>query len=254
MDIELIYNQIGRDSLYKTWHTLSSNMIIYVQKGEGSIVLQNAVYEIKPGALCFIACNSRHYTLPQEPDSYARHKVFFDDALLKAATQVLGCDEFTGGGVVYSAIPKEREAEIESIYLILHNDCTDAQKRVCILRLLAFIDEYANTGGTQKLGFTAKIVDYINSHIHEDITIDSLCAQVHMSKYHFCRKFKAQTGLTVMDYLLKTRIALACDMLEKTDFTVSDVSDRCGFSSVSYFCRVFKENTGKSPLKYKKML
>ena len=74
-----------------------------------------------------------------------------------------------------------------------------------------------------------------------------------MSKYHFCRVFKNNTGQTVMSYILKTRIVLARTMLKKENLTVSEVSRLCGFSSVSYFCRVFKEKTGVSPLKYKKI-
>lgn len=56
-----------------------------------------------------------------------------------------------------------------------------------------------------------------------------------------------------MRYILKTRIVLAQTMLRKDNLTVSEVSSRCGFSSVSYFCRVFKEEIGVSPLKYKKI-
>ena len=59
-------------------------------------------------------------------------------------------------------------------------------------------------------------------------------------------------GMTVMDYVLKTRIVLAKNMLEKENVSISEVSGRCGFSSESYFCRVFKESVGVSPLKYRK--
>ncbi len=252
MGINIIYNQTGRDKLYKTWHTPASNMIIYIKNGKGSIVLQNGVYEMKAGVLCFIASNSRHYTLPQDPERYVRHKVFFDDAFLKSGGKVVGCDDIVVSAVVYACVPKSAEGDIESIYRRLECSTSDAQRRACVLQLLAFVDEYTKTGSTEKYGFTASVVNYINSHIHEAITIDELCEQVHMSKYHFCRKFKAKTGFTVMDYLLKTRIALACDLIEKSDFSIGEISDRCGFCSVSYFCRVFKENIGMSPLKYKK--
>ena len=88
-------------------------------------------------------------------------------------------------------------------------------------------------------------------NIFKEITIDEICNHLHISKYYFCRQFKKSTGMTVMNYVLKTRITLAKDMLLNHDLSITDVSMRCGFSSVSYFCRVFKEDTGVTPLKFK---
>ena len=94
-------------------------------------------------------------------------------------------------------------------------------------------------------------IEYINRHIFEHIGIDEICAAVHSSKYHFCRQFKNATGFTVMEYILKTRLILAKDMLLKNELTVSEISEKCGFSSVSYFSRVFRQEMGMSPLKYR---
>ena len=85
-----------------------------------------------------------------------------------------------------------------------------------------------------------------------DITIDHICRAVGISKYHFCRQFKAHTKLTVMDYILKTRIILAQSELSKTNLSIADISEKCGFSSASYFCRVFKQEEACTPLQYRK--
>jgi AraC-like DNA-binding protein len=55
-----------------------------------------------------------------------------------------------------------------------------------------------------------------------------------------------------MDYILKTRIAMAKELLCEADMSVTEISESCGFSSISYFSRTFKNETGMSPLKYKK--
>ena len=95
-------------------------------------------------------------------------------------------------------------------------------------------------------------MEYINENIQRDISIDEICAAVHMSKYHFCRQFKKITGTTVMNYIKKTRVIMAKNMLINESLSVAEISNRCGFSSISYFSRIFKEETGVSPLKYKK--
>ena len=58
--------------------------------------------------------------------------------------------------------------------------------------------------------------------------------------------------MTVANYILKTRIVMAKSMLLGEAVTVGEISDKCGFSSISYFCRAFKEETGLSPKSYKK--
>ena len=88
----------------------------------------------------------------------------------------------------------------------------------------------------------------------ENIEIDDICDAIHVSKYYFCQKFKQVTGTTVMNYILNTRIASAKSMLENPALSISEVSEQCGFSSISYFCRVFKEESGMTPLQFQKKL
>ena len=254
MDIDIIYNQTGRDSLYKTWHKTGANMIIYIKSGRGSIVFGDGVFEMKKGVLCFVGGNCQHYTLPNSPDGYARHKVFFNDDILQAGCQILRLDSFLSASAVFAKIPADEQNKVEEIFSKLYSSTDYASRLCCVLELLTQLNKHWALDSTQSESFEVTVMGYINTHLHENITIDKVCDAVHLSKYHFCRKFKEKTGQTFMEYLLKTRIVQAGEFLAKTDMSVGEISDRCGFSSVSYFCRVFKEHTGKSPLKYKKKL
>ncbi len=254
MDINIIYNQIGRDSLYKTWHKTGANMIIYIKSGRGSIVFGDSVFEIKKGVLCFVGGNCQHYTLPNSPRDYARHKVFFSDEILESGCGILRLDIFKNSTAVFAKIPVSEQEAVESAFLKLNSNTDYASRLLCVLELLTYLNRHWAKDSSQSENFAVAVMGYINTHLHENIKIDDVCEAVHMSKYHFCRKFKEKTGQTFMEYLLKTRIVQATEFLTKTDMSVGEISDRCGFSSVSYFCRVFKESTGKSPLKYKKKL
>lgn len=252
MDIDIIYNQTGRDSLYKTWHKTGANMIIYIRQGRGSIVFGDSVFEMKKGVLCFVSGNCQHYTLPNSPSDYARHKVFFNDGILKAGCEILRLDTFLKSSAVFAKIPTDKQDEVEAAFLKLDTNTDYASRLCCVLELMTHLNRHWAKDSTQSESFAVTVMGYINTHLYESIKIDEVCEAVHMSKYHFCRKFKEKTGQTFMEYLLKTRIVQATEFLTKTDMSVGEISDRCGFSSVSYFCRVFKENTGKSPLKYRK--
>ncbi len=227
-------------------------MIIYIRQGRGSIVFGDSVFEIKKGVLCFVGGNCQHYTLPNSPNDYARHKVFFNDEILKSGCDILRFDSFKNSTAVFAKIPSGEQGAVESAFLRLSDSADYASRLLSVLELLTHLSRHATKDSTQSESFAVAVMGYINTHLHENITIDDVCEAVHMSKYHFCRKFKEKTGQTFMEYLLKTRIVQASEFLTKTDMSVGEISDRCGFSSVSYFCRVFKEHTGKSPLKYKK--
>ena len=225
-------------------------MLIYVSEGEGSIVLSDRVYELKAGVLCFIASRCHHYTMPDEPECYCRSKVFFSDAVIERIEALIGKTVFKNSSAIYAFIPPKERDEVKKLFLGLGEDelCSYSG----LLRLISFLQRYAQKQCKQPEGIIASTAAYVNTHIQEDISIDKLCRNAHMSKYHFCRRFKSITGQTVMEYILKTRLTRAADMLRTSELTIGDISDRCGFCSISYFCRVFKEWSGLSPLQYKK--
>ena len=66
------------------------------------------------------------------------------------------------------------------------------------------------------------------------------------------RKFKAILGMTPVEYLRKFRIAKAMELLCTTEMTLSEISEKTGFSDVSLFSRVFKQNVGLPPASYRK--
>ena len=251
MDINIIYNETGKDRLYKTWHTPENNMLIYISEGEGSIVLSDRVYELKAGVLCFIAGKCFHYTMPDRPDTYVRSKVFFSQRVAEKICDFTDTEFFKNNSVIYAQIPKEHQNEVNSLFLEMKKEPDSIHGLSCLLKITAFLQKYTKQLCEQPKGFIATTVSYINTHINESINIDDLCKNVHMSKYHFCRKFKSYTNQTVMEYILGTRLIAAAHLIAATDLSIGEISERCGMCSISYFSRVFKKQYGVSPLKYR---
>lgn len=250
--INVIYNEKGRDKLYKTWHTPDNNMIIYIKRGEGSIVFSDSVYTLTDGVLCFIASKCHHYTMPDSPEKYVRSKVFFSDRLLLGLSELCGDAFLKESSVIYATIPEKHRFEVEALFESLQKTSDRLASTSILLQLAVFLKKYTKLLQEQPKGFIATTVSYINTHIQDDISIEILSKNAHLSKYHFCRRFKSMTGQTVMEYILKTRLTRALDLIRDTDLPIGEISDACGFSSISYFCRVFKEWSGISPLKYRK--
>lgn len=104
------------------------------------------------------------------------------------------------------------------------------------------------------LGYYAIIepaIRLIRDGYSEPFTVDSLAAACRISKYHFCRIFKATTGMSAIQYLNSYRLKIADTLLTNTPRTVSEVASLCGFDDVSYFSRIYKKHFNKTPIKAK---
>ncbi|NMA24408.1 MAG: helix-turn-helix transcriptional regulator [Clostridiales bacterium] len=99
-----------------------------------------------------------------------------------------------------------------------------------------------------------KAIEYIADNYQNRLSLFEIANETHYSPYHFLRLFKRHTGKTPFGFLLDLKIERAKDMLKKTDCTISQISDLCGFNSLSHFSHVFKEKTGLSPSRYKKYI
>ncbi len=100
--------------------------------------------------------------------------------------------------------------------------------------------------------FIKSVSKMIDEHLSENnLTVDTLCALVGMSRTSLYNKIKSLTGYPPADLIRIRRIAKAKSLLDNTRLTINDISDRCGFSDVKYFRDVFKKNVGVSPSQYR---
>jgi AraC-like DNA-binding protein/ligand-binding sensor protein len=95
---------------------------------------------------------------------------------------------------------------------------------------------------------------FIGEHQAESISLDQIARALNMSTFYFCKMFKKATGLTFTDYLSRTRIEKAKNLLLNPHARVSEAAYDCGFISLTHFNRIFKRVVGKSPTAYRRSL
>lgn len=93
------------------------------------------------------------------------------------------------------------------------------------------------------------LIRWTHENYARKITIDEVASMTGYSKYHFCSRFKALTGMTYMNYLNSVRIEYACLMLRNGD-AVQTVCRNTGFENVSHFIQVFKRIRHVTPHQY----
>ena len=97
-----------------------------------------------------------------------------------------------------------------------------------------------------------KAMLYFNKHYNDDINIEKFASTIHMSTSWFIRNFKQYTGQTPMNYILSIRITNAENLLENTDYNLTEISRIIGYENPLYFSRIFKKQKGLSPSEYRK--
>ncbi|MDV7394736.1 AraC family transcriptional regulator, partial [Arthrospira platensis SPKY1] len=94
--------------------------------------------------------------------------------------------------------------------------------------------------------------DYIEANLEKPLTLEDLAREAHFSKFHFNRIFKALTGETPFQFILRLRLEKAATlMLINPKDSITDIAYRCGFSDLSIFSRNFKSHFGRSATQYR---
>lgn len=95
-----------------------------------------------------------------------------------------------------------------------------------------------------------EILQYLNTHYSEDISLSDVADKFYHSKYHVCHLFREQVGITMHDYLALRRIHLVNDLIRRGD-PISEACFSAGFRNYSNFFRLYKKHTGMTPQEFK---
>jgi len=107
--------------------------------------------------------------------------------------------------------------------------------------------ELMNTNSLDKQ-FITNILEYINQNINDPaLNVENLADELLISRSKLYRKIKVLTGNTANEFIKKIRLEKAKQFLESTDYSISEISFKVGFSSPSYFTKCYKTLFGRLP-------
>jgi len=258
------YHLTGAASLVNHKHkNPNSYEIIQILSGEGSAFLQDRTYPLCAGMLLLIDAASLHCILPSDVSTYCRNKLIVDKqylhklfAAMQSEKMLLSFFQPHAGSCFYL---KETDAEqVDRLFASMESefarDLPDGQVPVCssLLSIFVLCSRFTQQVMPRTDDKLAPVMQYVRMHYQEELTVENIAEQMHMSKFYLCHMFRKQTGLTVMQYLYEQRLAAAKRLLQASSESISDIAYSCGFGSSSHFCTWFRKKEGMSPREYRK--
>ncbi|MBR4085911.1 MAG: helix-turn-helix domain-containing protein [Lachnospiraceae bacterium] len=265
-----VYEKHGAPIGASSFHYHNFYEIIYVLEGEYSSLLENQTYHLKKGDFLLIDSNVMHkyHYIENKHDSSRRIILWITkntlDYLSDNQMDLTSC--FRNHDYCAYHFPLYYEEMLQGYLMKLvlseliegqYTGSKEVMDRGYLTLFFAYLNLLCNTGEysfkkeeTISHPLVETVSSYIEEHIQSSISLSDLAQEVHMSKYHFLRKFKELTGVTVHSFITNKRLINAVAGL-KAGKTITQVYQESGFSDYSSFLRNFKKTFGVSPGKYK---
>ena len=248
----------GYENISFVAHWQKEIELVYVRHGEASFHVADHSFTAHAGDLVICESGQIHYS-----DSYntKNHLDFliFDTNLISSRFQnphfrspLVTAEELNTLGLsdalqrVFTLVPKELDkkqpyykdiitAAIGEFWFLLKRNLPRAEKAKDDSRRVRMLEEFQ------------ELLDYIDGHYAEELTLEHASSMMHFSPSHFSKTFKKMMGMNYVTYVNMVRIEQAVQMLSTNQYRMIDIALECGFSNIRSFNRVFKEITGYTP-------
>ncbi len=128
--------------------------------------------------------------------------------------------------------------------------CLSQTRLDALIRLLSQ-SLFANAITVEHGNAVHQATEYIREHLAEELTVERLCAALHVSKNALYRCFRETYGCTVNEYVTARRMELAKELLVHSEDSIVQVAQAAGFYNYTYFSRLFRARTGLAPREYR---
>lgn len=239
-------------------HYSDTTMEILIAKDIlGEVTIDNTVHVLEPRDVLFIPPYTIHGTHFRKcPGKLINIKISFED--LKAFVDLDAIVGYTNQQMrVSCAAPELYEDMARIAQRLVDEDDNIFSRMHCMLEIAENIARIQKKQAAtmprriEQSDMLHDVLQWTYDHYQEHIMLDTVSQYANMSKYHFCVRFKALTGMTYVTFLNQVRIDKSCYLL-KSGCNVSECVWKCGFENMSYFIQVFKKCVGCTPLQYVK--
>ena len=248
------------------FHFHEFDKIVLLLSGRVDYTVEGSSYALKPWSVLLVKHHTIHRALIDKSEPYERIIIYLDGKYFSRSmpeARLTDCFDQADKSGEHLLLPTERQRRaIEKVLSSYEAAAEDrgfgaqALRESFIIQLLIYIGRMtaASSGETAESQYDPKIrrvLSYINENLGRELRVEQLAEQAYLSKYHFMRLFKAQTGSSVHAYVRQKRLLHAARLIRE-GMTVGKAAAESGFGDYSAFHRAFRESFGISPGSLKK--
>lgn len=247
----------------KNYHRHEHLEFCYIQSGRGKHRIADQVYEVKEGDLILINAGEYHQALAGEGGPVVEFYVGVTD--VKINGQAYNHLPMPGGcPVLHTSGDLRLKLSRLCIYMEAEKDqCRLGRyfmmKTYAIQMILLFLRAQEEVPKARTVGsgsfesvnrkyMVEKITDFFEEHYAEKISLEQIAGNMYLSPFYVSKLFKAETGDTLIHFLIEIRMEKARELLvSEPDLSVQEVAARVGYEDAYHFSKLFKKKFGVAP-------
>ena len=238
-------------------------------RGSASYIIEECKYTLLPGDILLIPQGKLHQLdIKDSTETYERYVLWINSKYIKKIssqkTDLRTCFECALKSKSFlirnGAISQKIRRLLESITLSKEDAFgTDVENEERIKSLLVTLAQFflQNDEATFAYGTSnacvRRAIDYIARNIDKNLSLDTIADALFVNKYYLAHVFKETTNTSPHRYILKKRLVLSKQLLEK-GHPATEVYQKCGFTDYTHFFRAFKNEFGITPKQFVKSL
>ena len=246
-----------------SYHYHDFDKIVIMIRGNVSYTIEGQTYPLKPYDIVFVRHNEIHRPVIHSKEVYERIIIYISPGYIskyKTEDYDMGyC--FERASAEHTSVLRIPTLQIHPLFKCiqtLEQSFHDTDYAAALYQQIIFLEFMIHLNRAMRSGTLdylhnassnsriLKIVQYINTHLTEVLSIEHIADTFFMSRYHMMRTFKKETGYSIGNYILQKRLALAKKLLSE-GMPATLVCYQCGFKDYSNFSRHYKKFFQETP-------
>lgn len=259
------------------WHCADErNIIVFILDGSCSFTIENSTHVLSKGDIILIPAGQEYTRRPANDSSCQFAYVHFSTA---TEIETVSSQKYLDALKRLGELDRDAEDAVDALYLprvtsVLNKfdetkhtvyrvikECCQASKlsgmsaslsllQILLIAQKTVLSTYTVAGNIPDPSHSQIVtsaIEFIRKNYESKISLTSLCELTHVSSQHLIRLFRKELGMAPIEYINHVKILHAIELLRSSNLTVEEIAYKLGFTSPSYFIRVFRKSTGKTP-------